>query len=279
MRAADPVQNLGTAEVVHLDRTVGSHRPSPVYAQRRDGALEDLSGTFELEIDVRSASTQLYQWLIIFAVLGLVIGGAKWWSAREGAAIAALAAAPSALSTTQQQAGGAPRSPSDDGTVSAVDPGAAGPLAGMPAGRSAGDPASARAPGQEASTDVLTSADGTAAPGEAAPPDAPAQLVAAPAITGDVRTVRAPADVPYPRRIEGIDPDLPEGAGVQRGIAVLALLIDARGNVVEAELLRNVDPALDDAALTAARQWKFEPTVHDGRPVAVRSNFTVRFGY
>ncbi|MCH7825465.1 MAG: energy transducer TonB, partial [Acidobacteria bacterium] len=42
---------------------------------------------------------------------------------------------------------------------------------------------------------------------------------------------------------------------------------------------RGLDPELDAAAVAAARLWKFEPTMHQGRPVAVRGNFTVTFGY
>lgn len=287
MRAADPVENSGTAEVVHLDHTAGSHKPAPVYSQRRTIRDDDASGAFPLEIDVRSASSQLYQWIVIFAVAGLAIGGAKWWSARQGEAIARLAAAPAALTTMEQATGGASRSTSDDGTVSAVDPSAAGTQSASATG--AGEP---QMPGVAPWT-----LDEGASPDGSAPGSTPAGVSDDPAgiddgladqdagttqelfDTADVRTVRAPADVPYPRRVEGVDPDVPEGAAVRRGIAVLSLLIDARGNVVEAELLRNVDPMLDDAALSAARLWKFEPTMKDGRPVAVRSNVTVRFGY
>ena len=92
-------------------------------------------------------------------------------------------------------------------------------------------------------------------------------------------TVRAPAEVPYPRRIHDVEPRVPSSAAARRGIAILALLIDTAGNVAEVETLRGVDPELDAAAIGAARLWKFEPTMHKGRPVAVRGNFSVTFGY
>lgn len=101
---------------------------------------------------------------------------------------------------------------------------------------------------------------------------APAQTLPAP-------TVRAPASVPYPRRIHDVQPQVPGNVATKRGIAVLSLLIDTAGNVTEVQTLRGLDPELDAAAIAAARLWKFEPTTHRGRPVAVRANFTVTFGY
>jgi TonB family protein len=92
-------------------------------------------------------------------------------------------------------------------------------------------------------------------------------------------TVRAPAEVPYPRRIHDVEPLVPSSGAARRGIAILALLIDTVGNVAEVETLRGVDPELDAAAIGAARLWKFDPTMHEGRPVAVRGNFSVTFGY
>lgn len=270
MRAANPVENSGNAEVVHFDRSARQHKPSPVYASRR-GADDDAADALALDIDVRSASTQIYQWVVIFAVLGMAIGGAKWWSARQGAAIAELAAASSIPTGSPRSGKGAatPELPANADAGRTLDAGALAFDATAPA------PAIPAAGANEA-----PAAETGSSGGEAVSPDV-ADQPSAPAATDvrDARTVRAPADVPYPRRIEGIDPDVPATAAVRRGIAVLSVLIDVRGNVVEAQLLRNLDPALDDAALTAARQWKFEPTVHDGRPVAVRSNFTVRFGY
>ena len=91
--------------------------------------------------------------------------------------------------------------------------------------------------------------------------------------------MRAPSEVPYPRRIYDVQPQVPSNAAATRGIAVLSLLIDIAGNVAEVEILRSLNPALDAAATEAARQWKFVPTMRQGQPVAVRGNFTVRFGY
>ena len=85
--------------------------------------------------------------------------------------------------------------------------------------------------------------------------------------------------MPYPRRIHDVQPQVPSGVASARGIAVLSVLIDTAGNVAEVEILRGLSPVLDAAAIDAARQWTFEPTVHRGGPATVRANFTIRFGY
>jgi protein TonB len=261
MRASDPVEDSSKGEVVPLDRNREPHHATPVYAHR----AEEGTGTFEAEIDVRGWSVQALQWLIIFAVLGLLIGGAKWWSLHQDAAIARLVAAPPPITTPVRPAEG-----DGDGTAATLAPDV----------DSSGAASIDRQP-----VTYDPSAAPSAAPqmpdGSAVDPSASDDLAAAGAAAGtiDAPMVRAPADVPYPRRIHDVTPDVPEGAAARRGIAVLTLLIDTAGDVADVELLRSLDPVRDEAAIAAAWQWKFEPTLRNGQPVAVRSNFTVRFGY
>ena len=61
------------------------------------------------------------------------------------------------------------------------------------------------------------------------------------------------------------------------GIVVLRAVIDARGTVVSAEILRGLPMGLSEAALDAVRQWRYEPATLRGRPVAVTFTLTVRF--
>lgn len=56
--------------------------------------------------------------------------------------------------------------------------------------------------------------------------------------------------------------------------------IDASGNVTGASLVpsgANLDQAIQDAALDAARQWKYKPSTLDGKPVASESTITFTF--
>jgi len=263
MRASDPVEDSSKGQLVPLDRSRQPHHATPVYAHRD----AESTGALELDVDVRGWSTQAFQWLIIFAVLGLLIGGAKWWNARQDAAIARLVAVPPPSTTPAAPADG-----NGDGTTAAVAPDGEGshaaPADSEPTAYGSSEPQPV----------VPQMPDGSAVD-PAASDDFAAGTIGAAAGTIDVPMVRAPADVPYPRRVRDVAPEIPAGAAVRRGIAVLTLLIDTAGDVAEVELLRGLDPALDEAAIAAAWQWKFEPTLRDGQPVAVRSNFTVRFGY
>lgn len=98
-------------------------------------------------------------------------------------------------------------------------------------------------------------------------------------VESTLRRVRAPADVPYPRPLRRVEPTLPAAVSeTTSGIVVLALEIDAGGNVVDVAVLRGVSPPADRATVDAAWRWKFEPTVVAGRPVHVLGNFTVPVG-
>ena len=64
-------------------------------------------------------------------------------------------------------------------------------------------------------------------------------------------------------------------AGVQ-GVVVVEAVIDVAGNVKTARVLRSI-PLLDEAALQAVAQWKYKPTLLNGRPVPVIMTVTINF--
>jgi TonB family protein len=102
------------------------------------------------------------------------------------------------------------------------------------------------------------------------------QEAAAPPAASDVKV--AGRDVPAPKRTRFVAPVFPleaQAAG-QRGIVILELVIDAEGKVSTADVLRSVPP-FDEAALTAARQWEYEVTKVDGKPVPVRLTVPITF--
>jgi periplasmic protein TonB len=57
---------------------------------------------------------------------------------------------------------------------------------------------------------------------------------------------------------------------------VVDAVIDDRGNVVQAHVVSG-HPLLMTAALNAVLQWKYEPTLLNGTPVAVEMEVTVNF--
>ncbi len=84
--------------------------------------------------------------------------------------------------------------------------------------------------------------------------------------------------VPVPKKTKHVQPVYPGEALAQgiRGIVILDIVIDARGKVASTSVLRSV-PGLDEAAIAAARQWEYEPTKIDGKPVSVRLTVPITF--
>jgi TonB family protein len=90
--------------------------------------------------------------------------------------------------------------------------------------------------------------------------------------------VRVGGPVRPPKKIADVRPAMPEDAartGI-RGIVIIEVTIDVDGTVKDARVLRSI-PMLDVAALDAVRQWRFEPTVIDGRALPVVMTVTVQF--
>jgi TonB family protein len=107
-----------------------------------------------------------------------------------------------------------------------------------------------------------------------------ASLLAAPAWPqGAEETPRtAGSEVPAPKRTKFVSPQYPADAQARglRGIVILELVIDTSGKVASATVTRSVPP-FDEAALVAARQWEYEVTRVDGRPVPVRLSVPITF--
>jgi TonB family protein len=76
--------------------------------------------------------------------------------------------------------------------------------------------------------------------------------------------------------VSAIYPPVARNAAVQ-GVVGLELTINEQGNVTNARVTRGVHPLLDASAVIAARQWKYAPTVVEGKPVPVTTNVTVTF--
>jgi TonB family protein len=90
--------------------------------------------------------------------------------------------------------------------------------------------------------------------------------------------VRIGNGVPPPAKIHDVPPVYPPAAreaGVQ-GLVVLEATIDPTGEVGSIEVLRSV-PELEEAAVAAVEQWRYEPTLVDGAPVSVLMTVTINF--
>ena len=76
--------------------------------------------------------------------------------------------------------------------------------------------------------------------------------------------------------VEPVYPEIARRAGVS-GVVILEAVIDPHGNVTDVNVLRSI-PLLDEAAMDAVRQWKYEPTLLNGVPVPIVMTVTVNFG-
>jgi len=77
------------------------------------------------------------------------------------------------------------------------------------------------------------------------------------------------------RRVEPAYPELAKRARIQ-GKVVLVVTVDEEGNVAEIKVSAG-HPLLDDAAISAVKQWKYSPTLLNGEPVPVIATVTVIF--
>ena len=86
-------------------------------------------------------------------------------------------------------------------------------------------------------------------------------------------------DVKAPVKVNAPKPNYTELARKARitGIVIVQAVIDKQGNVVDAKVLKGLPMGLDQEALRAIRQWKFEPATLNGKPVDVYYNLTVNF--
>jgi periplasmic protein TonB len=92
------------------------------------------------------------------------------------------------------------------------------------------------------------------------------------------RIVRVGSTLKAPRQTYSVQPDYPVLAKQERiwGTVVVDAVIDEHGNVVQAHVVSG-HPLLIKAALNAVLQWKYEPTLLNGTPVAIEMEVNVNF--
>jgi TonB family protein len=147
-----------------------------------------------------------------------------------------------------------------DGGIGGVVGGVVGGIVGgVPGGVGGGVPGGVGTP-------APTFGATTARPGEVPPPKP------------SVKIVRVGGTIKQPVKIVDVKPIYPEearAAGVQ-GVVIIELQLATDGSVADARILRSI-PMLDEAALGAARQWRFLPTLLNGEPVELVMTVTINF--
>lgn len=106
---------------------------------------------------------------------------------------------------------------------------------------------------------------GFSAPAKSKPADAK------PARAG--RDVNAPAVI---RRVDAVYTEEAKAAGAA-GSVIVEVLIDKSGFVRDARVLTPMGHGLSESALDAVKQWRFDPTKQDRKPVEVLHEVTIEF--
>lgn len=113
------------------------------------------------------------------------------------------------------------------------------------------------------------------APAEPPEPSEPGPAAARPV---PERLPQAGVDVPMPQRTKLVRPTYPAEAMArgEQAVVVVELILDEKGKVAEARAVNGPEP-FAGAALKAAREWEFAPTLVDGKPVRVRYTLPITF--
>jgi len=82
-----------------------------------------------------------------------------------------------------------------------------------------------------------------------------------------------------PQAISAPDPEYTEEArrAKVQGTCILWLVVDSQGHARDVRVVRGLGYGLDGKALETVRQWRFQPSLKDGRPVDVQISVEVAF--
>jgi len=83
--------------------------------------------------------------------------------------------------------------------------------------------------------------------------------------------------VTSPRIVRQVAPEHPPQDFRISGTVLIGLIVNAKGEPEEVHVVRSLEKAVDQCAIDAVKQWRFEPGTKDGKPVAVKISVEIRF--
>jgi TonB family protein len=115
-------------------------------------------------------------------------------------------------------------------------------------------------------------------PGRTTPPAVTYGVRSESQLPAPLAPVRVGGNIRQPAKIADVRPVLPAEAAQAgiRGVVILEITVGVDGSVTDAKVLRSI-PLLDQAALDAVRQWRYEVTHLNGQPVPVIMTVTAAF--
>jgi TonB family protein len=126
--------------------------------------------------------------------------------------------------------------------------------------------------------DMRFVSDGSAVSPPPPPPPPPPPAPGEAGVPGFMTPVRVGSGIRTPLKTRDVRPVYPEVARLAgvTGVVIIEAVIDETGGVMTARVLRSI-PLLDQAALDAVKQWRFEPTAINGQAVPIVMTVTVNF--
>jgi TonB family protein len=85
--------------------------------------------------------------------------------------------------------------------------------------------------------------------------------------------------VTAPRVLQKSDPEYtPEAKAAKiSGTVLLSVVVGSDGVARDTQVIRSLDPGLDNKAMAAVQNWKFQPATKDGQAVSVQATIEVNF--
>lgn len=101
----------------------------------------------------------------------------------------------------------------------------------------------------------------------------------APAKVRTIVAVDITDDITPPRLREVANPEYTPEARKKKieGAVTLAIVVDTKGDVADAKVVKGLGHGLDENAVIAVKEWKYAPAEKDGEPIAVKMEVTVDF--
>ena len=90
--------------------------------------------------------------------------------------------------------------------------------------------------------------------------------------------IRVGGEIQPPKKVKDVRPEYPTTARKARveGTVILEAVIDSRGVVADVRVLKSI-PLLDEAAIDAVKQWRYQATMLNGQAVPIVMTVTVNF--
>ncbi len=94
-----------------------------------------------------------------------------------------------------------------------------------------------------------------------------------------IEAVAITDDITPPRLSEVANPYYTPEARKKKieGTVTLAIVVNQKGDVADAKVVKGLGYGLDENAILAVKEWKYKPAEKDGEPIAVKMEVTADF--